>query len=442
MTKPLEKLVVMKERYLILANYDFLKAEIIAMVDMCGQQVLRRSFGEWVSELSIVASVDTIQRRVQELVDDGYMEVHDNVGRRPKGYTLTENFYKKVNSLELELLEGLVLEINKIPDMPKVPINSVVSQFAPSTVRKGGNLPSLGEDTVDRKGGKLLSLGEDKGGKLPSLREDTEAKKEHKGGKLPSLEEDTSELTSSSPITSNTNNKSTSIITSKSTSTESSSSTTKRIKDSKPIKRKDKLTCSRKSFYDYRHYEQFSESDWHKAKTEFIWPKRENSKTLLIGAYLLGRWRKHHLNEPLATGDYNKFLPLAKHMLDFFTFKNNDDEKAGFAAALEYIKEFLNTPPESYQGRANWSIQLCFSRESYRQWRNTPRTGKKINDTGEIIWTPEDAKELHENANTIVVNGRRYVLGPEDIKRYHGGWHPYEVSPGKLAWKASEPDSG
>ena len=389
-----EKLLVVKERYLKLTDYDAVSAEILSKLDTCnGWKTLPIS--EWQVNLTIKdVHGNTLRRKFNELVEDGLLE--DKLDGRTKAYRVTETLKERVDALGLQLVSGVMVKVENFSGLD----TTVEYKGHQNSELKANQSSELSEVKVT----KTVSVSESKGHQSSEL-------SDPKLTKTVSFPPYITTVTDESPNTSLTDDKS--------TSSKSEESTSHELDSSKPNISHSPSKRGRKKFYDYRHYEQFTAEDWKKARTESIWPKKENAKTLLIGAYLLGMWRRHQLDDPLATGEYNKYLPLAHHMLEFFTHRNNGDEQAGFNASLKYIKEFLSCSADSYQGKATWAIALCFTRDSYRHWRGPNRQGKKINDTGIIVDSQKERDKRADNA-IIIRDGKRVRFADEGRDRSGG----------------------
>ena len=174
---------------------------------------------------------------------------------------------------------------------------------------------------------------------------------------------------------------------------------------SKPPKPKQKR---KNSFYTWEHYSQYTPEQWKAARTDGIMPGKEQRHTLILGAYLLGLHEKHGIDVGLIPSDFNgKYGKLAKEMLDFFSNEDDGDQLKGFNRALDWIKEYLAFPKDSYYGKESWPIQMCFTRDIYRMaGKKAPSGYKSINNTGTMIFTQEQRDEYNKKGIALL-HGKR-----------------------------------
>lgn len=286
-----EKILMLKERYLRLTDYDVLAAEMLSLIDR-NQDWLQLSHKDFLERMVFSASIPTLRSRLESLEEKGLIQQQRS---KPNKYKVSDDFQNKVAALGMKGIDTI-----------SFPVDQLINHMQPTFVE-------IEEVEVEEV-------------------EEVE----------------------------------------------------------KPKKKK-------KKYYDWKHYAEISTEEWRQAKTEGTFPGKENANTLLLGAYLLGMKRKHNIEVGLTAADFGgKYGKLAKEMLAFFTMQAGGDDIKGFNQALDWIKEFIHAPRDSFPGKSNWPIQMAFSRDVYRQHGSgqfTPKTGKKINDTGTVVMRKEDREQ-------------------------------------------------
>lgn len=166
--------------------------------------------------------------------------------------------------------------------------------------------------------------------------------------------------------------------------------TSYKVPPAKPSKKKST------KYYDWKHYDQFSSDQWSQAKKTGVFPDGESAPTMLIGAYLIAAKKKHGIEFGLVSGDFGKYLRLSKNLLEFMTQRASGDEQQGFRDALAWIHEFVACDETTFIGKSSWSIQLAFSRDMYRQIGTLVPTARKSNERVKVnagaLYTQEEYK--------------------------------------------------
>jgi len=150
--------------------------------------------------------------------------------------------------------------------------------------------------------------------------------------------------------------------------------------DSKSKKKKNR-------YYDWTHYAKFTEAQWLAAQEGDL-PPKETFVTLTLGAFLLAMHRVHNQEIGLVPSDFNgKYGKLVKEMLVFFE-ERTGSELESFRMALKWIRHFVGQGSTSFVGRANWPIQMAFSRDMYRDFE------PNVLKNAKIVSTPEERAAL------------------------------------------------
>lgn len=414
-----ERLLLVKERYLALTDYDVVQADLLSrLVALQGHledgEWVKRSKKEFCLDLAIPVSERTVKRKLELLVESGLVE--KKLGSRPIQYRVdTKLLATRVIELHFILFEGVIIDTdefilsNTIPMEPTVtgqvvrlrpPVRGQVVQLATPLVDKvsskdesvSGQVVQLEDPLVDRLSSKENSLVDKVSSKEPDKVSESAAPRiiENKLTKTSTNED--SRTTGEVPTgEANVDSRTTDL--------------TLNVNSCAPSEKEDTGPKRRKNrFYDWRHYAQFTGDDWTAAKTEGKWPGKENPRTLIIGAYLLAMHKRHKQDVGLVPADFGKYTRLALLMLEFFTEANDGDFLAGFNDSLDWVREFVSAPPESWYGKEGYPINLLFMRDQYRQKGSAkfkPR-GKRANDTGVVIMTPEARAEAHKHVRRVV----------------------------------------
>ncbi len=374
MTSTPEKLLVLKERYLLLCDYDVIAAELLARLDAHGTWKSMTE-AEMMDMLTVsVKSKRDVRNRVIKLEKQGLIEV--NRDPRTNQYRVAvSTLEQSVRSLELHLVESFELEVDRLADFDRKLIFGIGTKSVPIDEK---------EDKVsDAIGTKSVPIDETKGTESVPI--------EPIGTKSVPIgrNKDTSIITT-------TDNEDTTSEVPRSITPDKSVSTTSEdptgvTTDLMGESQKGDTSKKKNDYYTWKHYAQFTPEDWTNAKADLTMPGKERPGTLLIGAYLLGMHHRHQIDDGLVPGDFNgKYGRLTKVMLEFFTAKNNGDAVIGFNKALDWIRAFLKAPPDSYPGKAGWPIQMAFNRDQYRKGKKGFHThSQQRNDTGTVLMTPE-----------------------------------------------------
>ena len=414
MTNP-ERLLVLKERYLILTDFDVIKASILAKLDYKsgrGRIWVTLTYDELVEELLIPTSRNAVIRRVKALEKHEWLEVERN-GNRVRYRVNASKLAKAESELEVTLFHGYVIDPqewdakeyggDKVMVKPtelgatvevvigqdgRIPGEQTGKDFLP-TLGTRQNFPTHSGYEEGESGNNFLPMA---GSKVPTA-----------GRKLPTAGSKSDSEISNGPHINNTSyileNNTSDIQENNTSATQENSSPD--VQEELQSKSTARLTKNAKSktrgqkFYTWEHYAKISEFEWKQARDEGIFPKNETANTLVLGAYLLAMKHKHGRTEGLIAKDFGgKYGKNAKEMLQFFTAKNNGDELAGFREALDWIREFARAGAASYIGKAGWPIQLCFTRDMYRQkGQVVKKSGKARNNTGVIVMDESQREE-------------------------------------------------
>jgi len=374
-----EKLLIVKERYLLLSDYDMVKAELLSTLD---------SVGDWVSLcredmqniLSLPISKDHLTRKIRALVEAELIEVDKTT--RPHRYRVVASVLEdQVRSLDLQLVENTqtqaIINIDDLGALNRVLIyadSDKVSELDRQNVGLTENRPRKcrPKSKLDCEN---VGLTENRPTKC---RPNHELDRQNVGLKIPL----------NSNILSTNDLLSTSEELTESTTSEELTESTTDVKNSSNLSPNLKSAQPKNRFYDWTHYAKFTPEDWDAAKADLTMPGKERPQTMLLGAYLLGLHTRHGIDLGLVPQDFNgKYGRSASAMLTFFTDANAGDAIAGFNKALEWIREFLTAPKGSYPERAGYPIAMCFGRDSYRYAGQTryQSSDKKINDTGTVV---------------------------------------------------------
>lgn len=367
---------------------------------------------DWSSFIHIPVSSKTLGTYRAELVDEGLIEKEKG---RPTKWRVTDKLQKVVANLGMELVEGYVLEVDKLSDFNQTFTYEKPEQSQPilptsktTCPTSQPNLPTIPEHSQpnrptrpEQSRPKLPTSDKISRPKLPTRPEQTRPKLPTKNSvynKELTIESGTTEAVtnSSTEVSPNPNSE---VIPEKST---------KPIPDSLvlPDKKSTFAPGEKNRFYDWEHYGKFTPDDWEAAKANLTWPGKESGPTMLIGAYLIAMKQKRNIREGIAAHQFGLLLRESKRMLEYFSDYHND-EIIGFNKALDWIRFFVTLEPDSFEGTAGWPIRMCLKPTMYTKFasgRYQVKTGKKRNNTGEIITTPEQRERAMENSEVIDVS--------------------------------------
>lgn len=428
MTKQPEKLLVLKERYLRITDYDVLKAEMLYLVETMsehGQKWVQCAYKDIENYLLMPASVRSVERKMKQLEDDGWIEVERS---RPNKYRVNaEQLEKAFAEYNLLGVHGYLLPIESLSHSNSVLVHedaySVVTEETPKHDNLSGLRPRVSRQIPTENRRKIRAKATSKAKKVfqiptptenevistPETRQvggfETEGKPNKKDNNDIILTNTSvnPDVTSTDVTLKNNTDVTSGELTQvlDQSNLPSTSINNLAIGDEKPKtprkRKKGEKKPKKNRYYDWTHYAKFSTEEWKLARQEGKWPGKETGLTLLLGAYLLAMKRKHGVETGLTPGDFNgKYGTLSKKMLEFFTDQHGGDELKGFNAGLDWIREFVYAPADSFVGKAGWPLQMAFSRDMYRQHGTgqfLPKTGKKRNDTGNVIMTQEQREE-------------------------------------------------
>lgn len=424
-----EKLLVLKERYLALVDYDVFQASLLARLVVFQEAV---GAGEWVErthdellEETPFGSKRTMQRKLRALEDVGLVE--RDKGKAARFRVDLAALQERVNNLGMDLLEGMLLDVERLLPFTEQQFTAIPKKIHTSELAKTkaseadydkmAKSSQQGDDKMAQPGvdddkmaqsSDNLSGDYDKMAKSsPRARKDntrvynkanTKALPEDDSKNTPEDDSKTQPPTSfqDSSVPVYAENQKSDVVASEPPNPEAGA----KNKTAKAKKKSRKV-------YTWEHYAKYTAEEWKAARETGDLPGKEKFHTLLIGAFLLGNYKKHRIEEGLLATDFNgKYGKLASEMLQYFTLMHDGDELAGFNAALDFIKEFLELPLDSFVGKAQWPMELAFQRQQYRRMHAAkPQTGRKINDTGTIILTQEQRDEAQRKTRRLK-NGR------------------------------------
>lgn len=433
--KPLERLLIVKERYLLLAKHDLIKAEFLYMLDVAKDWISLDP--ENLSTLSIKPVASTyVSTKLTQLMKAGLIDRRkDPSDKRKTQYRLRRSMFdKQVQDLGLNLIRGVVTSLDPVASITREfvyqdqleilsekpdEVSAIVffpDKEAESTVKMTEQTPSEWKESVEKYITELKKEVDEIDEEIEVKSEedkvsddkkenaiynisntyvktkviDTEVTKVEESNVSTSPGENLSSLASVPPVTHTPGEDTPGEDQTKVIDTSISIA----VSQKEDTKEKE-VSTKEDIFYGWRHYAEITPDEWKAAREEGKLPGRERFQTLLLGAYLLGMYHRHKQEILLIPADFNgKYGRLSSAMLKFFTTAHEGDKLLGFKSALDWIKAFLKAPSESYIGKAGWPIQMAFSRDMYRQ--PPKEVGMKRNDTGNVIWDEEDRQKAQE----------------------------------------------
>ena len=441
-SKPQERLLVLKERYYLLAKHDLIKAEILYALDTADDWIIFDR--DKLSRIVFPAlAVNHVSEKLTELCKEGLAKrKKSKTDKRMYEYKLNRNTYtSKLSELGLHLVKSISVSIDSLaspyreltyetpqeksvrnPDQLGSEDVNAVTPISTTTYKKPTKRSVRDSDQsqseirtnpsdqtqVVNSGSLSISVTYD-GSESKSVRNPDQLEKEAEKSteKSPNKNrrknnkvynnitpvkdsEDTLVKVTGNPQVEVTGNSQVEDANSQVEDT-STSAQLEKI----DVSPEEALSGGQKNqFYTWEHYAKFTPEDWKAARDTGTLPGKERFQTLVIGAYLLGMHQKHKQDIGLVPGDFNgKYGKLSSAMLTFFTEAHGGDKLKGFNEALDWIKEFVSAPADSFIGKASWPIQMAFNRDMYRQkGLRKYDVGRKRNNTGRVIWNEEQRK--------------------------------------------------
>lgn len=387
MTDRIEKVIVLKERYLIITEGDMAKAEFLSWL-VANPGWVPMSRDQQIAMLTIPVALDTMSRKIHQLEKKELVVVDRTT--RPHRYQLNADKWDEVvQDLDMILVEGFVTDYSTLVnfDTKKVYINPKQADKKSAQVETSRQVVGLRPNN-GKQADKKSAQSED--------RPTNSRLKSELDRQIVGLEKDSyNRVLYTTGVTSEESNAGVTTV------APDTDTTPVAPEVSTLTVEPDSFARTGNKFYTWEHYAQFTKEDWTLAKTELKWPKKESAATMLIGAYLIGMHRVRKMNPGLVPGDFGKYRRVAKVMHEFFTEQAQDETK-GFCDALDWIKEFINFPPSSFEGKTAWAIDLCFTRSKYRQKGMKTSQGKSRNNTGIVVMTDEQRDQEMKTSTRII----------------------------------------